>query len=620
MTSAQQASLAIGFDASRTKAVLRADAGREGEFASLAIRFPGASQSGPLSAEVELDDFLTGIEALADWPEPESVRWDPGLVQLVEEVLEDADRAAARIHQEDGEDAAVHPDDLPGLLGADWDADLTSFQQRDIARLLSLRHGANFSVPGAGKTRVALAVYAALRAQGDVRRLLVVAPKSAFDSWRFEAATCFTSPLRTGFMDKRMPGGCEVLVVNYERLDRGLDGLAGWLRAAPAMLILDEAHRMKLGARGVYGSACLALGPLSRRRLILTGTPAPNGARDLENLLSFVWPGHGRRVVVNAVAGGDLGRASEVLRPLFTRTTKAELGLPPFQPVIRPVTMPPLHREIYDALVGRYTARAEASRSDLDALGRALLRLLMAATSPALLVEGSSRYEPLGYQVPPLVPPAGGSLIRLLENLPKYEIPPKYEEVMRIVRDNAAKNRKTLVWSTFVRNLTTLENILAPFRPAMVFGGTTDRDEELRRFRNDPDCFVLLSNPATLGEGISLHWECHDAVYVDRDFIAGRYLQSLDRIHRLGLEPGTETNVTILAARETVDEVVAKRLTEKLEFMGRILDDPSIRQLGDLEEEGPVVGGMDGQDIDALLGHLGKAARRSGRRNVEPLS
>ncbi len=53
---------------------------------------------------------------------------------------------------------------------------------------------------------------------------------------------------------------------------------------------------MKRGPGGAWGSACLALAPYAKRRLILTGTPAPNGAKDLENLLAFVWPGSvGRR-------------------------------------------------------------------------------------------------------------------------------------------------------------------------------------------------------------------------------------------------------------------------------------------------------------------------------------
>ncbi|MFC1400262.1 MULTISPECIES: DEAD/DEAH box helicase [Streptacidiphilus] len=531
---------------------------------------------------------------------------------LVNGVLDDAETVQRSLnHGLAGSTAGtVGPADVTGLLGPQWTADLTSFQQRDIAQLLSLRHSANFSVPGAGKTRVALAVYAAMRERGEAQRLLVVCPKSAYESWEYESSFCFNEPLRT-----EVPGGqadplVELRVVNYERLDRSLGALASWLRASPSMVVLDEAHRMKLGAGGTYGSACLALGPLADRRLILTGTPAPNGARDLENLLSFVWPGHGKRVVTEAVGGGDLAYASSVLRPLFTRTTKKELGLPGFEPKLRYLDMPPIHAEVYEALKGNFSARAEGARSSIEALGRAMLRLLMAATSPALLLEGASRYEPLEYQLPPLHASPSDSLYQLLQDLPSYELSPKYQETLKIVADNAAQGRKTLVWTTFVRSLTTLEKLLQGYGPATIYGGTADREEQLRRFRQDPDCHVLLSNPATLGEGISLHQVCHDAVYVDRDFMAGRYLQSLDRIHRLGLAPGTETRVTVLATRGTVDEVVRLRLEEKLEFMGRVLDDPAVQQLADLQEEPAAGAGLDTADVRALLRHLDTPSAR----------
>ncbi|MCX5198392.1 DEAD/DEAH box helicase [Streptomyces sp. NBC_00249] len=607
MTGMAEPSLRIGFDVSRTRAVLRAADSFGADLNHLAAGFPVGGQRGLLTLEVPLDAFLSGVDVLSDWPQPDSVEWEEDLLTLVRDVFEDADQAEE--HLDHSPDAAGTADAsaVPESLGTGWRADLTGFQRRDISQLLTMRHGANFSVPGAGKTRVGLAVYAAMKERGEARRLLVVSPKSAYESWLSESLQCFDEAPVTKVMGKAPDPHAEILVVNYERLDRSLTGLAGWLRAAPSMVILDEAHRMKLGSDGTYGSACMALGPLSRRRLILTGTPAPNGARDLENLLSFVWPGHGRRVVTQAVAGGDLAHASAVLRPLFTRTTKKELGLPPFQPVIRSVPLEGLHREIYDAMVGRFTARAELSRDDFDALGKAMLRLLMAATSPALLVEGSSRHEPLNFQVPPLDIPEGDSLFQLLQKLPQLEMPPKYREVREIVRRNADAGRKTLVWSTFVRNITSLERLLGVFRPAVVHGGTADRDEQIRRFREDPDCSVLISNPATLGEGISLHHECHDAVYVDRDFMAGRFLQSLDRIHRLGLAPDTETRVTVLASSGTIDEVVALRLAEKLEFMGAILDDPSVRQLGDLQEEGPVAAGMDEGDMRALLEHVGAA-------------
>lgn len=594
-------SLSLNFDETRTKVVLRAAEEHRNDLVQLASRFRSGGQLGPLAAVVELNDLLAGINALASWPHPEGVQWAPELQELVVGVLQDAESVKQRLGKTDqlSEGSA---DDVLLSLGEEWKAALSDFQRRDIAKLLSLRHGANFSVPGAGKTRVALAVYAAQKAAGQANRLLVVCPKSAYESWQFESATCFRHPLRTDILDHSYDQWAEVLIVNYERLDKSLTKLAAWLKAGPAVMVLDEAHRMKLGARGTYGAACMALGPLAKRRMILTGTPAPNGAKDLENLLGFVWPGHGQRTVSQAVAGNDLAYASSVLRPLFTRTTKPELGLPPLIPQMRYVDMPPLHEKIYSSLVGGMGS--EGQRDDLRALGKTALRLLMAAVCPALLVEGADRHDPLAYQLPPLDVPLDSSLHSLLRNLPDHEFSPKYREAAFIVAQNAERGRKTLVWTTFVRSLKTLDKLLENFGPAVVYGGTLDRDEQLRRFREDPDCMVLISNPATLGEGISLHQVCHDAVYVDRDFMAGRFLQSMDRIHRLGLAPDTDTNATVLVARNTIDEVVMARLEQKLEFMGKILDDPSVQQLADLEEFPAVAAGVEPGDVQELLRHI----------------
>ncbi|MGX1910345.1 DEAD/DEAH box helicase [Streptomyces phaeochromogenes] len=601
-------SLEIGFGDGVTRARLRAGTGYESELRRLALRFRSSVQRSPGTLEVDIDDLLTSLVALATWPEPNSVAWDPQLAALATDSALDAQTVAKRLDPAAGTDGEVDPEQVGGLLGLDWVAGLTAFQRRDIAKLLSLRHGANFSVPGAGKTRVGLAVFHALRRTKDIERLLIVGPKSCYESWKYENQKCLSEPLRMDVFSRSADPAADSLIVNYERLrqDGVVNELGQWLAARPSMLLLDEAHRMKRGADGTDGAACLALGPRSRHRLILTGTPAPNGVKDLENLFGFVWPGHGRQRVIQAVAGGDLAKASQVLRPLFTRTTKGELGLPPVSTSVRSVPLPPLHQEVYEALVGRFSARAVGSEGDFLALGKIIVYMLMAATSPALLAVGTTRYEPLSYQVPPLSVPEGTPLFELMRDLPSYEMSPKYREVLAIIAQNAAEGRKTLVWSTFVRSLNTLERMLSEFSPALVYGamGDAEREAAIARFRRDPDCMVLLSNPGTLGEGISLHHDCHDAVYVDRDFAAGRFLQSLDRIHRLGLPPETETRITVLASEGTVDEIVAQRLNDKLKFMGSILDDPAVQQLADLEEEPAVGGGLDLRDLQALMGHL----------------
>lgn len=605
----QNPSLVIGPTADVTRARLQARPGLEADLRRLALGFQTSTQRSPAILEVDLDDLLTNLAALSNWPHQAEgdVSWHPQLQALVVDSLHDAQAVTERLHAPD-ESAPVDAESVLDDLGPEWRGDLTNFQRRDIAKLLRLRHGANFSVPGAGKTRVGLAVFQALRRSEGLERLLIVGPKSSYDAWHFENDACLSPPLAMEVLDGAPADGSNAIIVNYERLPSMVNALGRWLTERPSMILLDEAHRMKLGADGAYGAACLALGPRSRRRLILTGTPAPNGVKDLENLFGFVWPGTGRQSVIRAVADGDLAAASRTLRPLFTRTTKGELGLPPVDTTLRTVRLPPLHAEIYEALVGQFSARAVGVEADFQALGRILVYMLMAATSPALLAVGTTRYEPLAYQVPPLPVPERSSLYQLMQDLPAYEMSPKYQEVLAIVRENSERGRKTLVWSTFIRSLNTLQRVLAPFGPAMVHGGTPDRDEQIRRFRSDPNCMVLLSNPATLGEGISLHHECHDAVYVDRDFAAGRFLQSLDRIHRLGLAPDVRTRVTVLVSERTIDEVVATRLAAKLTFMGGILDDPAVRQLADLDEEPEVGGGLDQGDLQALMDHLHAAS------------
>jgi len=549
--------------------------------------------------DVDLDDLLVNLQELARWPD-EDVRWQPELLALVEGNVLDAEVINDRLQ---GRARAEHAE--PVDLGAAWDASLTPFQRRDLADLLQLSHGANFSVPGAGKTRVSLAAFVARRRRGEVERLLVVCPKSAFESWQFEAVECFPqAPLVVARHGEDGLSGADVLLVNYERLPDARPALIRWLQARPAMLILDEAHRMKLGPAGAWGAACLALGPHATVRLILSGTPAPNGSKDLENLFAFVWPGQGRSAVTRAIAGNDLRAASKMLRPLFVRTTKSELQLPPVTTTVRRLELPPLHRDLYNALRGEMSGRWGGDPTDVEALGRVLMYLMMAATTPALLAAGASPHEPLPYRVPPLQPPANSTLGELLRDLPHYEMSPKYREVLAIVAENAAAGRKTLVWSTFVRNLKSLERLLERFQPAIVHGGSEDRPDQLRRFREDSDCMVLLSNPATLGEGISLHHVCHDAVYVDRDFAAGRFLQSLDRIHRLGLAPDVTTTITVLVANETIDELVEQRLAAKVQFLGTVLDDHAVLALADLDEEPSASAGMDVADIRALLEHL----------------
>jgi SNF2 family DNA or RNA helicase len=185
-----------------------------------------------------------------------------------------------------------------------------------------------------------------------------------------------------------------------------------------------------------------------------------------------------------------------------------------------------------------------------------------------------------------------------------------------MIADNARQGRKTLVWSNFIANLEELaKRVLAPYEPALIYGAIpsspkeTDfvtRESEISRFRHDERCKVLLANPAAMSEGISLHQECHDAIYLDRTFNAGQYLQSIDRIHRLGLKRDVETRITFLLTSGTIDEAIDRRVRLKADRLSQMLSDPNlvIMALPDADDYGEWV---ETNDLDSLFSHLEKA-------------
>jgi SNF2 family DNA or RNA helicase len=499
--------------------------------------------------------------------------------------------------------------------------ELRPFQLRDLAQILSLSHGANFSVPGAGKTTVAYAVYEAERARGRVDRLLVVAPLSAFDAWLEEASESLQPVPRVSRLTDRVPRGTEVLLVNYQRLVGRYDVLAAWLLEGRSHVVLDEAHRMKRGRDGEWGSACLNLAHLAVRRDVLTGTPAPQHPNDFAALLEFLWPHQSRRILPPGTDVPDppptvMADVSRRLRPLFARTRKDELGLDAPRLRVELVQMKPLQAEIYEAMRTRMRRAVRSSmreRTMFGDLGSVVMYLLEAATNPALLATAIGGDAPRAIWPPDPIP-EGTRLSERVLAYARYETPPKFEKLASMVAENAARGDKTLVWSNFVTNLLELERLLAPHRPALIYGGVpsgddvegvTTRESELRRFREDDRCRVLLANPAAMSEGVSLHHVCHDAIYVDRTFNAGHYLQSIDRIHRLGLAAGTETRITFLVSEDTIDETANDRVSVKAARLAAMLSDPNLVTMA-LPDEDAYGSWVEPDDLEALLAHLGR--------------
>src|SRR4051794_38523135 len=123
--------------------------------------FASAQSIHRLAFDVDLDDLLVNLQELARWPDAD-FRWQPELLSLIEQNASDWRTVEEQLA---GDPATVVPAAGCSPSGT-WRASLNEFQQRDLARLETLAHGANFSVPGAGKTRVSLALFHARREAG----------------------------------------------------------------------------------------------------------------------------------------------------------------------------------------------------------------------------------------------------------------------------------------------------------------------------------------------------------------------------------------------------------------------------------------------------------------------
>ncbi len=554
------------------------------------------------SINVPVSMFLSRLNWVAPYCRQHgvAVEWKGTARELVQRRLADSRRLNQALDSASSLDKHAVAE---GLGGSRFIRDLRVFQIRDVGKLLALPNGANFSVPGAGKTSVAYATYELERSAGRVERLLVVSPISAFESWEEEARACLNPVPTLERFSGSISRSTEILLVNYQRLETGYDSIAEWVASRNTHMILDEAHRMKRGWTGQWGRNCLNLANLASRRDILTGTPAPQSVFDLDALFDFVWPGQARRLIPRDSRDEVAVQAvSDRIAPLFVRTTKTELELPEPDISVTSRALGPLHAEIYAAILGQYSASFQVSRRvryDLRRFGQVVMYLLEAATNPSLLIAGSHPHDPILFRHPPLDVPKGTELDELLRAYPEYETPWKFDFLKGSIRENSKLGRKTLVWSNFVRNLETLmHHELSEYQPAIVHGGVAGRDKQLDRFRSDADCHVLLANPAAIGEGISLHQVCHDAIYLERTFNAGHYLQSVDRIHRLGLKPDTETRVTILSSTDTIDETVEMRVREKTDRLGTLLQDSglSVMSLPATPEEG--LDGESGLGVD----------------------
>ena len=341
--------------------------------------------------------------------------------------------------------------------------------------------------------------------------------------------------------------------------------------------------------------AVLRLAHLPVGKLILSGTPMPQSIDDLVPQFRFLYP------EVSPINRDMV----DLFRPVFVRTNKKELGLPPLTLHVVPLPMAPLQSELYRLMkfeIARQAASALSihSRQAFRSLGRSVARLLQFVSNPVLL---SSE---IGFAHPDL-----------LAAVLSEGDGPKIHYVLGRARQ-LARDQKVLIWTSFVRNVEYLASRLSDLGAVYIHGGVDAGDEDddgsregkIKRFHDDPTIRIMVANPAAADEGISLRKICHHALYLDRTFNAAHYMQSQDRIHRFGLNRDQKTTIEIVECTSSIDETVRMRLDFKIGQMARALEDSSLQvdpiplDPTDIEDLDEYTTGLAADDVLALLTDL----------------
>lgn len=499
---------------------------------------------------------------------------------------------------------------------------LKEHQVKAALHLSFIKNGANFSVPGSGKTSVVLAVFEKLRLEDKVNSLFVVGPPSCFGPWRDEfKETLGREPYCYIFAgDSRISRESEyfktenfqeLYLTTFHTLLNDVDNVIEFLsnRNLKAFFVVDEAHYIKQ-INGNWATAVIKCAEHAMYRCVLTGTPIPKSYEDLFNLIEVLWPqknlltSEERFKLKKLEAQKADKEAKQILDkkigPIFYRVRKMDLGLkkqifiPPIQ-----INMNKHERTIYDSIFNKLKNSAKNDYLvNIDLIQRLIkgrMIRLRQATSYVKLISSSIQY----YDEEILT--NRDSYANIIHNYDQIELPAKLEYLIDMVSNFQKDKKKIVVWSNFIGTIKLIEDHLnrLGIYNKMIIGETPIQKESIvdgetrEKIRNEfvdskSGLDVLIANPAACAESISLHKNCFDAIYYDLSYNCAQYLQSLDRIHRVGGSELHEANYYFLQYKNSIDSDILDNLNRKAKKMYDIIEDDysiySLDMFDDIDE------------------------------------
>lgn len=348
-------------------------------------------------------------------------------------------------------------------------------------------------------------------------------------------------------------------------------------------MVIDESSRIKNPTSKTYRSI-KRLRTMCERCIIMTGTPSPNGILDLWAQFSVLDGGMTLQPAFNDYRHDT---CHEISPRNFTRTDRSGrerpvtwwepkagapqlvyntiqprtirfrtedcIDLPPRRFIRRDVSMSKEQIAAYDDMEERLFLELEGEPVTANVAASRLMKLR--EITGGFLITDNKKEVPLNKNSPKMLE---------LDTLLEQSIAPKLGD--------DGPPLKALIWAQYQWECRTLvDRYKKHYGSLGLFGGISQsaKDRNIRSFRDDPRCRLLVCHPASAGHGLTLT-EGSYSFYYSMSYNFEELHQSIYRIYR----PGQIRSTTyyFLVAPRTIDEALLAAIQQKKNLSDLITD------------------------------------------------
>jgi SNF2 family DNA or RNA helicase len=442
---------------------------------------------------------------------------------------------------------------------------------------------AYFMEMGTGKTKVLIDNLAMLYDKGKVNGALIIAPKGVVGTWynnelpthlpnHINNETVLWKAAITKKQQEKLdtlfqPGeDLHILIMNVEAFSttKGVNFANKFLSSHRSLMAIDESTTIKTPtAKRTKNILKLAESAIYRR--IMTGSPVTKNPLDLFTQCDFLSPWlldftsyyafrnryaemktlhmHGRQVqVVNGFK--NLGELSDKLKGFSYRVLKEDcLDLPDKIFIKREIQLTPDQRKLYDQMKKEAIAILKGKQSTTVNTLTQLMRLQQITCGHFTADDGAT------------------------QPIPNNRI----TELMDVLEETEGK---AIIWAHYQYDITAIiQAVSKKYGPGSIvdYYGLTPQEERqpnIKRFQDDPECRFIVGTPSTGGYGITLT-AANTVIYYSNGYDLEKRLQSEDRAHRIGQKKSV-TYVDLMAD-DTVDEKIVQALRKKINIASEVL-------------------------------------------------